>query len=132
MQLLVAAVDGCGFVVDGEEAVAQPAPQVLTPAEGSIKVGDAVALVGDNRGMLVVERAAIPVRSRGRGVIPAALQMRRPGRRQGLPPRRRVKLAGLGEGRTRTEIDLGLWRWSRGGAGRTVPTGFPRPNKFAA
>jgi topoisomerase-4 subunit A len=140
MQLLVAASDGRGFVVDGEEAVAQTraGKQVLTPAEGSLariciplEDGDAVALVGENRRMLVVERAAIPVMARGRGVI---LQRYKSG---GLAGAKAFRLAdGLswrqGEGRIRTETDLGPWRGSRGAAGRTVPTGFPRSNKFGA
>jgi topoisomerase-4 subunit A len=151
IQLLVAASDGRGFVVDGEEAVAQTraGKQVLTPAEGSLariciplEDGDTVALVGDNRRMLVVERAAIPVMTRGRGVI---LQRYKSG---GLADAKAFRLAdGLSwqqgdprngpqaaavRGRTRTETDLGPWRGSRGGAGRTVPTGFPRANKFGA
>ena len=38
MKLLVAASDGRGFVVDGDEAVAQTraGKQVLTPAEGAV------------------------------------------------------------------------------------------------
>ena len=92
---------------------------------------NAVALVGDNRRMLVVERAAIPVMTRGRGVI---LQRYKSG---GLADARALRLAdGLSwrqsEGRTRTETDLGPWRGSRGAAGRTVPNGFPRSNKFGA
>jgi topoisomerase IV subunit A len=140
MQLLVAASDGRGFVVDGEEALAQTraGKQVLTPAEGAparicvpLEGGDAVALVGDNRRMLVLERAAIPVMSRGRGVI---LQRYRAG---GLADAKAFRLAdGLswrqGEGRTRTETDLARWRGARGAAGRAVPTGFPRSNKFGA
>ena len=140
VQLLVAASDGRGFVVDGEEALAQTraGKQVLTPAEGSaaricipLEGGDAVALVGDNRRMLVVERAAIPVMSRGRGVI---LQRYKAG---GLADAKAFRLAdGLswrqGEGRTRTETNLAPWRGSRGAAGRAVPTGFPRSNKFGA
>jgi topoisomerase-4 subunit A len=140
LQLLVAARDGRGFVVDGEEAVAQTraGKQVLSPAGGSVaqicipvEGGDAVALVGDNRRMLVVDRAAIPVMTRGRGVI---LQRYKSG---GLADAKAVRLAdGLswrqGEGRTRTETDLGPWRGARGAAGRSVPTGFPRSNKFGA
>jgi len=145
MQLLVAASDGRGFVVDGEEAVAQTraGKQVLTPAEGSLariciplEGGDAVALVGDNRRMLVVERAAIPVMTRGRGVI---LQRYKSG---GLADAKAFCLAdGLkwqqgdsrnGPLRTRTKTDLAPWRGSRGASGRTVPTGFPRSNKFGA
>jgi topoisomerase-4 subunit A len=35
-----------------------------------------------------------------------------------------------GESRTRTEFDLTPWRGARGGAGRGVPQGFPRSNRF--
>jgi len=138
MELLVAASDGRGFVVDGEEAVAQTraGKQVLTPGEGaSARVcvraedGDAVAFVGDNRKMLIVNLDDIPLMTRGRGVI---LQRYKAG---GLADCKVFRLAdGLswrqGESRTRTETDLGPWRGLRGGAGRLVPAGFPRANRF--
>jgi topoisomerase-4 subunit A len=149
LELLVASRDGRGFVVDGEEAVAQTraGKQVLTPAAGAVaqiclhaEEGDAVALVGDNRRMLVVRLDDIPLMTRGRGVI---LQRYRSG---GLADARVFRLAdGLswtlgdpGNGtqglaaraRIRTVTDLGPWLAPRGGAGRTVPMGFPRTNKF--
>jgi topoisomerase IV subunit A len=138
MEFLVASSDGRGFIVDGEEAVAQTraGKQVLTPAAGtraSLCVpaggGDAVALVGDNRKLLVVTLDQIPAMTRGRGVI---LQRYKEG---GLSDAKVFALAdGLswrqGENRTRTELDLKPWRGPRGGAGRLVPTGFPRSNKF--
>jgi topoisomerase-4 subunit A len=138
MELLVAASDGRGFVVDGEEAVAQTraGKQVLTPAEGAAariclpaEGGDAVALVGDNRRMLIVKLDDIPLMTRGRGVI---LQRYKAG---GLADAKVFRLAdGLswrqGENRTRTETDLGPWLGTRGGAGRLVPNGFPRSNRF--
>ncbi len=138
MELLVAASDGRGFVVDGEEAVAQTraGKQVLTPAAGALahiclraEEGDAVALVGDNRRMVVVKLDDIPLMTRGRGVI---LQRYKSG---GLADAKVFRLAdGLtwrqGETRTRTETDLTPWRSARGGAGRLVPNGFPRTNKF--
>ena len=138
MELLVAASDGRGFVVDGEEAVAQTraGKQVLTPAEGAVALvcvqaegGDAVALVGDNRRMLIVKLDDIPLMTRGRGVI---LQRYKSG---GLADAKVFRLAeGLswrqGENRTRTETNLGPWRGARGAAGRLVPNGFPRSNRF--
>ena len=138
MELLVAASDGRGFVVDGEEAVAQTraGKQVLTPGEGALarvcvraEEGDAVALVGDNRKMLILKLDDIPLMTRGRGVI---LQRYKSG---GLADCKVFRLAdGLswrqGEGRTRTETSLALWRGSRGAAGRLVPSGFPRSNRF--
>jgi topoisomerase IV subunit A len=139
MELLVAASDGRGFVVDGEEAVAQTraGKQVLTPAEGTAaricakaESGDAVAFVGDNRRMLIVKLDEIPLMTRGRGVI---LQRYKAG---GLADAKVFRLAdGLtwrqGENRTRTETNLGPWLSARGGAGRLVPNGFPRSNRFS-
>jgi topoisomerase-4 subunit A len=138
MELLVAASDGRGFVVDGEEAVAQTraGKQVLTPGEGALaricaqaEGGDAVAFVGDNRKMLIVKLDEIPLMTRGRGVI---LQRYRAG---GLADAKVFRLAeGLswrqGENRTRTEMNLSPWLGSRGAAGRLVPSGFPRSNRF--
>ncbi len=138
MKLLVAASDGRGFVVDGDEALAQTrgGKQVLTPGKGAAArvcvpvEGDAVALVGENRRMLVVDLGDIPEMTRGRGVI---LQRYRMG---GLADARMLRLADglswrLSENRTRTEPDLTPWRGARGGAGRAVPTGFPRSGRFA-
>jgi len=139
MELLVAATDGRGFVVDGEEAVAQTraGKQVLTPAEGAVgrvcvraEGGDAVALIGDNRRLLIVKLDDIPLMTRGRGVI---LQRYKSG---GLADCKVFRLAdGLswrqGESRTRTETNLVPWLGARGGAGRFVPAGFPRANRFS-
>ena len=77
LKLLVASNDGRGFLVDGEEALAQTraGKQVLTPASGAraqicvTAEGDMAAFVGDNRRMLVVELSEIPEMARGRGVI---------------------------------------------------------------
>jgi topoisomerase IV subunit A len=138
MRLLVAADDGRGFIVDGEEALAQTraGKQVLTPGTG-VKAavcvpadGDAAAFVGDNRRLLVVDLAEIPEMARGRGVI---LQRYRSG---GLADAKIFRLAdGLSwrqsETRTRTEFDLTPWRSARGGGGRGVPQGFPRSGKFS-
>jgi topoisomerase IV subunit A len=35
-----------------------------------------------------------------------------------------------GENRTRTETDIVPWCGPRGGAGRSVPQGFPRSGRF--
>jgi topoisomerase IV subunit A len=137
MKILVASGDGRGFIVDGEEVLAQTraGKQVLSPGKGEKAVvcvpvdGDAAAFVGENRRMLVVDLAEIPEIARGRGVI---LQRYRMGR---LVDAKMFRLAdGLswrqGENRTRTETDLTAWRGPRGGAGRSVPQGFPRSGKF--
>jgi topoisomerase-4 subunit A len=138
LKLLVAADDGRGFIVDAEEALAQTraGKQVLVPAAGAKAVvcvpaeGDAVAFVGDNRRMLVVDLAEIPEMARGRGVI---LQRHRSG---GLADAKVFRSAdGLswrqGETRSRSEFDVTAWRGSRGGTGRSVPQGFPRSGRFS-
>jgi topoisomerase-4 subunit A len=137
LRLLVAAKDGRGFIVDPEEALAQTraGKQVMTPAAGTLAAicipaeGDFVALVGDNRRMLILDFDEIPVMARGRGVI---LQRYRTG---GLADAKVFRAEeGLtwrqGENRTRTETDIAQWRGPRGGAGRTVPQGFPRSGRF--
>jgi topoisomerase-4 subunit A len=137
LRLLIAAKDGRGFIVDAEEAAAQTraGKQVMTPAAGTLAAicvpaeGDFVALVGDNRRMLILDLDEIPVMARGRGVI---LQRYRTGNladakvfraEEGLTWRQ-------GENRTRTETDIVPWRGPRGGAGRAVPQGFPRSGRF--
>ncbi|HVH76726.1 MAG TPA: DNA topoisomerase IV subunit A [Stellaceae bacterium] len=138
LEFLLAASDGRGFIVDGEEAVAQTraGKQVLVPGAGASAQlcipageGDAVALVGENRKMLIVRLEEIPAMTRGRGVI---LQRYKGG---GLADGKVFRLAdGLswrqGENRTRTETDLERWQGPRGGAGRLAPNGFPRSNRF--
>ncbi|HEY1798494.1 MAG TPA: DNA topoisomerase IV subunit A [Stellaceae bacterium] len=138
LRLLVASTDGRGFVVDADEALAQTraGKQVLNPGKDAraclcIPVeGDAIAFVGENRRMVVVDIADVPEMTRGRGVI---LQRYRMG---GLQDAKCLRLAeGLSwrqsDTRTRTEVDLVPWRGPRGGAGRTVPQGFPRNNRFS-
>ena len=110
--------------------------QVLTPSEGAVarvciraERGNAVAFVGDNRRMLIVKLDDIPLMTRGRGVI---LQRYKSG---GLADAKVFRLADglswrLGENCSRTETNLSPWLGARGGAGRLVPNGFPRSNRF--
>ena len=71
----------------------------------------------------------IPEMSRGRGVM---LQRYKDG---GLADAKIFNFAGglswrQGESRTRTETDLANWLGARATAGRIVPTGFPKSNRF--
>ena len=92
---------------------------------------DAVAVVGENRKMLVFPLAELPELARGQGVT---LQRYRDG---GLSDAIAFQLAdglswalGGESGRVRTESDLTPWRAARGAAGRMPPIGFPRSNRF--
>ena len=83
----------------------------------------------DGRCHVVLKLEDIPLMTRGRGVI---LQRYKAG---GLADCRVFRLADglswrLGENRTRTETNLTAWLGTRGGAGRLVPNGFPRSNRF--
>jgi topoisomerase-4 subunit A len=88
-----------------------------------------VAVVGENRRLLVFPLAELPEMARGAGV---ALQKYREG---GL---RDAKVFTLAEGltwksgeRTRTETNLRDWVGERAQAGRMPPSGFPRSGKFS-
>jgi topoisomerase-4 subunit A len=92
--------------------------------------GDHVAVVGENRKMLVFPLADLPEMARGKGV---RLQKYKDG---GLSDAVTLSLAqGLSwkeqGGRTRTEPDLSEWLGPRAGAGKMAPRGFPRDNRFA-
>jgi topoisomerase-4 subunit A len=96
------------------------------------ETADSVAVVGENRKMLVFPLTELPELARGQGVT---LQRYRDG---GLSDAIAFPLGeGLswplgGEtGRTRTETDLTPWRAARGAAGRMPPIGFPRSNRFS-
>jgi len=134
---LVASTAGDGFVVPGEELLAQTraGKQVLTVKDGLRAAlcrplrGDQVAVVGDNRKLLVFPLADLPEMARGKGV---RLQKYKDG---GLSDAITFPLAeGLTwkdpAGRTRTETDLAEWQGPRAGAGKMAPRGFPRDNRF--
>jgi topoisomerase-4 subunit A len=92
---------------------------------------DTVAVIGENRKLLVFPLAELPELARGQGVT---LQRYRDG---GLADVRTLAVAeglswtlGGESARTRTETDLSPWRAARGAVGRLPPNGFPRSNRF--
>jgi topoisomerase-4 subunit A len=141
MKLLIASSDGKGFLTSGEATLAETRKGkqlVNLKAGASVAVvrevpegADALAVVGENRKMLVFPLSELPELARGQGVM---LQRYRDG---GLSDAIAFRFAdGLswtlgGEtGRVRTETDLTAWRAARGAAGRMPPVGFPRSNRF--
>ncbi|MBM3516795.1 MAG: DNA topoisomerase IV subunit A, partial [Alphaproteobacteria bacterium] len=134
--LLVVASDGRGFLVSEDAVLAQTRQgrrvlnvasrveaQICVPAEG-----DTVAVVGENRKLLLFPLSEVPTLTRGRGV---RLQRYREG---GVADARAFVLAdGLAwqsGGRERRERDIDPWLGKRGQAGRMAPRGFPRNNRF--
>jgi topoisomerase-4 subunit A len=141
LKLLIASTDGKGFVTSGDSTLAETRKgKQLVNLRAGAKVAvirpisdsaDAIAVVGENRKMLVFPLTELPELARGQGVT---LQRYRDG---GLADVIAFRLGdGLswtlgGEtGRVRTETDLGPWRAARGAAGRMPPIGFPRSNRF--
>ncbi len=139
-RLVVASDCGRAFVVDESEVIAQTrnGKQVLNLAAGEeaaasapvVEGADAVAVVGENRKLLIFKLDDLPVMGRGRGVI-----VQRYPKGGKLAD---IKTLTLGEGltwrvgrnRTRTETALTPWLGKRGQAGRLPPKGFPRTNGF--
>ena len=136
-KLLLASSAGDGFVVPENEVVAQTrsGKQVIN-ARGDTKAkcckvveGDHVAVVGENRKLVIFELSELPELGRGKGV---RLQKYKDG---GLSD---VTTFDLNEGlkwldpagRTRTETELTEWVAKRATAGRMAPRGFPRDNRF--
>ena len=136
-KLLVASTAGDGFIVLEDDVVAQTrtGKQVLN-VKGDIRalicspvIGDHVAVVGENRKVLVFPLEELPEMGRGKGV---RLQKYKDG---GLNDATTfVRTEGLSwldpAGRTRTETELDEWTGKRASAGRMAPRGFPRNNKF--
>jgi len=138
-KLLVASTAANGFVVPEEEVVAmtRKGKQVLNitePEEAVVCVaveGDHVAVIGENRKLLVFPLADVNEMTRGKGV---RLQKYKDG---GISDVRVFKKSeGLtwldGAGRTFTLAwsELKDWVGERAQAGQLAPKGFPRSNKF--
>lgn len=135
-QYLLASTDSRGFLVNAEDVMAQTrsGKQVLVLGDGAkakacLDVnGTSVAIIGDNRKLLIFKITDLPTMTRGRGVT---LQKYRQGgvcdikiicESDGLSWNRGGKVC--------TEKNLLTWMGRRGTLGRLAPIGFPRTNKF--
>lgn len=138
-KLLLVSHDGNGFIVPEEEVVAntrkgKQVMNVKAPDEAQRCVpvaGDHLAIVGENRKMLVFPLAEIPEMGRGKGV---RLQKYKDG---GVLDLKTFTLAGglsWQDSADRTFVksreELIEWIGARASAGRMVPKGFPRAGKF--
>ena len=137
--MLVATSDGRGFVVGQDEMLSSTRKgralvNVDAPAKARLAVpaaGDHVAVIGENRKILVFPLSQVPEMARGKGV---RLQRYKDG---GLSDARVFALAhGMtwrdSAGRTFTigKADLKDWIGARAEAGRLPPKGFPKNNRF--
>jgi topoisomerase-4 subunit A len=148
-RMLLAASTGKGFIARMSDIIAEtrkgrgvvtlkPGTKLsvvrLAPAESTDEAtlkDQYVAVVGDNRKLVVFPLSEIPEMAKGQGVT---LQRYKDG---GLADAVCFKMSeglswamGGDSGRMRTESDMSLWRVARGAAGRLPPQGFPRNNRF--
>jgi topoisomerase-4 subunit A len=139
-QLLLSSHDGNGFLVPEVDVMAntrkgRQVMNVKAPDEARHCVpvtGDSVAIVGENRKMLVFPLAEIPELGRGKGV---RLQRYKDG---GVSD---IRVFAMEQGLTwqdaadrtftRSKEELAEWIGPRASAGRMVPKGFPRSGKFS-
>ena len=133
---LIASKRGYGFIIDENHIIAQTrnGRKIMNVSEGDaamfcLKVtGDMVAIVGDNRKLLVFKSDEIPTLARGRGV---GLQKYKDG---GLSDIQFFNEAdGFSfnrSGGVSTEKELLTWLGHRAQVGKLVPFGFPKNNKF--
>ncbi|MBI1274384.1 DNA topoisomerase IV subunit A [bacterium] len=136
-QWLVASSEGKGFRIIEGDMVAQTRQgrQVLNLNDKQKAVictpvdGDKVAVIGQNRKLLVFELEEIPVMKRGQGVT---LQKYKDGNISDLKVFKGENGLSWKSGeRERVEPNLNMWLGKRASAGKLPPTGFPRNNKFA-
>ncbi len=138
-KFLVASHDGQAFIVNEDDCVGntRKGKQVLNvspPNEAraiTVVEGDTVAVIGENRKMLIFPIDQIPEMARGRGV---RLQRYKDGglsdivtfvAKDGLTWR-----DSAGREFNATFKELADWRGNRADAGRLPPKGFPKSNKF--
>ncbi len=135
-KFLLASSVGRGFIVKSDDVFAQTrtgkqALNVSGDEEAAVCArveGDTVAVIGDNRKLLLFPLKEVPEMSRGRGVI---LQRYKDGGLADLKTFTYKEGLSWQQGdRTRTETDLKDWRGERAQAGRLPPKGFNKANKF--
>ncbi|WP_084367804.1 DNA topoisomerase IV subunit A [Rhizobium sp. RU36D] len=139
-KLILSSTAGNGFIVAESEMVAntRKGKQIMNvsmPDETKLVVpvsGDHVAVVGENRKLLVFPLSQLPEMTRGKGV---RLQRYKDG---GISDLRCFAIAdGLtwadsaGRTFTKNKDELLEWLADRASAGRGVPKGFPRSGKFS-
>ena len=135
---LLASFYGKGFVVKAPDAVSQVkgGRAVMNMKEGdypifagSVKDYDMIAVVGQNRRMLIFPLADIPVIAKGQGVlllkadVGGISDVRLFGRERGLPYR-------TSQGVDKVVDDISPWLGKRASKGSIVMPNFPRTNKF--
>ena len=133
---VIASNIGRGFVVDENHILAQTknGRKIMNVAEGEVArfcrkiTGDMIAIIGENRKLLVFKIEEIPTMARGRGVT---LQKYKDGGLSDLQIFKESEgFTYTRAGGTKTETDLLTWLGHRAQIGKLAPFGFPKSNKF--
>ena len=138
VKYLLVARHGTGFIVSGENCLAQTknGKQVMNTDATNMAImcvpvtGDTIAMSGSNDKLLIFPASEIPEMTRGKGVI---LQKYNADRTYVLDVMFFNAADGFGwtTGRGTTKLDDWTpWMGRRASQGRTVPLGFPRTGKF--
>lgn len=127
---------GHGFVIDEGHIIAQTrnGRKILNLADGEVAAfckkitGDMVAIVGENRKLLIFKLEEIPSMARGRGV---ALQKYQGCKMSDIQIFKEEEgFCYSRSGGVANEKELLAWLGHRAQVGRLVPFGFPKTNKF--
>ena len=136
-KFLVASTSGHGFIVNEADVLAntRKGKQVLNVPAGAEAIvcteaiGDHVAVIGENRKLLVFEVDEIPEMTRGKGVV--LQRYKNGGLSDAMVFEGEEGLSWIDRaGRTQSAADWREWVGKRAQAGRLPPKGFPRANKF--
>jgi topoisomerase-4 subunit A len=135
-KLLVVSAEGKGIVVKSDEVIAQTrAGKVVLNLDDNEEAalcvpadGDSVAIIGQNRKLLIFPLSEVPEQARGKGVI---LQKYKDSKVSDVQVFNKADgLSWMQAERLRTEKNIKEWIGQRAQAGHQPPQGFPRSNKF--
>ncbi len=134
-KLLLASTSGHGFVTSADSAVAmtrtgKKVMNVPTGVEAAIcrfAIGDFVAILGENRKLLIFPLSELPELAKGRGVI---LQRYKEGKLSDASVFERREGLRDSNGRVFSVSELKEYLSERGHAGRVVPRGFAKSNRL--
>ena len=136
MSYLIASDKGYGFVVDENHVLAQTRQgrRIMNVAEDEnvrfcLRMeGDYIAIVGENRKLLVFKAEEVPAMARGHGVL---LQKYKDGTIADIQVFKGEEGFSYNRaGGISTEKELLTWLGHRAQVGKLVPFGFPKNNKF--
>ncbi|MEM6850527.1 MAG: DNA topoisomerase IV subunit A [Pseudomonadota bacterium] len=138
-RFLIAATSGHGFFIAEDQALAttrkgKQALNVAAGAEAAVcrpvaEAANRVAVIGDNRKLLIFDAEELPEMTRGKGVL--LQRYAKGGLSDAAAFDAKDGLAWLDRaGRQQTASDWRDWEGKRAGAGKAPPKGFPRANRF--